>query len=96
MDFNDENENEIIDDLIVENLSYNGKELNTTEENKTLNENKKENDKNEKLEEKIIKKENNKISEEKIKINDKNQNSNKTKKVIKKIFIPKISASNIN
>ena len=96
MDFNDENENEIIDDLIVENLSYNGKELNTTEENKTLNENKKENDKNEKLEEKIIKKENNKISEEKNKINDKNQNSNKTKKVIKTIFIPKISASNIN
>ena len=96
MDFNDENENEIIDDLIVENLSYNGKELNTTEENKTLNENKKDNDKNEKLEEKIIKKENNKISKEKNKINDKNQNSNKTKKVIKTIFIPKISASNIN
>ena len=96
MDFNDENKNEIIDDLIVENLSYNGKELNTTEENKTLNENKKENNKNEKLEEIIIKKENNKISEEKIKINDENQNSNKTKKVIKTIFIPKISALNIN
>ena len=96
MDFNDENKNEIIDDLIVENLSYNGKELNTTEDNKTLNENIKENNKNENLEEIIIKKENNKISEEKIKINDKNQNSNKTKKVVGKIFIPKISVSNIN
>ena len=101
MDYNDENKNEIIDDLIVENLSYNGKELNTNEENKSLNENKKENNKIEKLDKKEIKKDNNKILDEKIKTNEKNQNSNKikkiTKKVIKKInIIPNKSDSNIN
>lgn len=51
MDFNDE---EIIDDLIVENLSYNKKEI-TSEENKTSNENKLDNFNIEKSNEKEIK-----------------------------------------
>ena len=91
MNFNDEKKNEIIDDLIVENLSFNGKELTTNEENKNLNENKKGNNKTD----------NNKILEEKAKADDKNQNSNKVKKVTKKIIkkiniISKKSDSNIN
>ena len=76
MDFNDE---EIIDDLIVENLSYNKKEI-TSEENKTSNENKIENFNSGKSNEKEIRKEENKIYDETEEKSDKYKDINKLKK----------------
>ena len=76
MDFNDE---EIIDDLIVENLSYNKKEI-TSEENKTSNENKIENFNSGKSNEKEIRKEENKIYDETEETSDKYKDINKLKK----------------
>lgn len=77
MDFNDE---EIIDDLIVENLSYNKKEI-TSEENKTSNENKLDNFNIEKSNEKEIKKEENKIYDETAETSDKYKDINKLKNI---------------
>ena len=76
MDFNDE---EIIDDLIVENLSYNKKEI-TSEENKTSNENKIENFNSGKSNEKEIRKEENKIYDETEEKSNKYKDINKLKK----------------
>ena len=80
MDFNDE---EIIDDLIVENLSYNKKEI-TSEENKTSNENKIENFNSGKSNEKEIRKEENKIYDETEETSDKYKDIKKLKNISKR------------
>ena len=81
MNFNGENNAEIIDDLILENLYYKGKAANI-EENKNLNK-KEKNNHNLKSDEKKLKKDENKLFAENAEKDNKNKNSNNLKKIAK-------------